>query len=172
MTLLLGEEFGALFDAYERTAFRLEVRDSYLGVAYEQDPFHKWLAGEPDDMEWRRTWLDGVRTRAARGKVMSRVRVVTLPPTDYTRFSYRNCADNIAAGEDIRYLARADAGGLPDYDFWLFDSSRLFTMHFGNMDEFLGAEPVDDPKIIVQHAAWRDDAWHRATPYQDFKISP
>ena len=30
---LTGEDFDALFDSYEHTAFRLEVRESYLGVS-------------------------------------------------------------------------------------------------------------------------------------------
>ncbi|TQK43838.1 hypothetical protein FBY35_5315 [Streptomyces sp. SLBN-118] len=35
--------------------------------------------------------------------------------------------DNLAAGEDIRYMLRSDAVrlGLPDFDFWLFDSRIL-----------------------------------------------
>ena len=172
MTLLTGGDFDALFDRYERTAFRLEVRDSYLGVDYEQSPFRRWQNGEPDDKEWRRAWLDGVRSRTAQGRVMRRVRVVTLPPTDFVRFSFANCADNVEAGEDIRYLDRRLADGLPDHDYWLFDDVRLYVLHFGEADEFLGAEPVDDSKLVVHHAAWRDDAWRRATPYRDFRLPP
>jgi len=171
VTLLLGADFSALFDTYEHTAFRLEVRDSYLGVGYEQEPFRKWQAGEPEDMEWRRDWLDGIRRRSAEGRTMSRVRIVSLPATDYVRFSYRNCADNIAAGEDIRYLARDDAADLPPYDFWLFDSTRLFRMHFNDVNEFLGAEPVDNPGAVADHVRLGDEAWSRATRYQDFKLS-
>lgn len=171
MTLLLGADFGALFETYEHTAFRLEVRDSYLGVGYEQEPFRKWQVGEPDDMAWRRDWLDGVRRRAAEGRSMSRVRVVSMPPTDYVRFSYRNCADNIEAGEDIRYLDRADALDLPAYDYWLFDSLHLYTMHFDDENAFHGAELVTDPAIVAQHLQWRDEAWRRSAAYRDFAIS-
>lgn len=50
-----------------------------------------------------------------------------------------------AAGEDIRYLARHDATGLPDYDYWLFDSSGLVRMHFDDDENFLGGELIEDP---------------------------
>lgn len=171
MTLLLGTDFGALFESYEHSAFRLEVRDSYLGVGYEQEPFRRWRAGERDDLAWRQDWLDGVRRRAAADRAMSRVRVVSLPATDYVRFSYHNCADNITAGENIRYLDRADATDLPTYDYWLFDEVRLYRMHFNEANEFEGAELVDDTEAVAEHVRWRDEAWRRSTAYQDFTLS-
>lgn len=36
-------------------------------------------------------------------------------------------------GEDIRYLDRARAGGLPDFDYWLFDSRQVARLHFDEM---------------------------------------
>ena len=121
-------------------------------------------------MEWRRDWLDGIRRRSAEGRTMSRVRIVSRPATDYVKFSYRNCADNIAAGEDIRYLARADAADLPPYDFWLFDSTRLVRMHFTDANEFLGAELVDNAEAVADHVRLGGEAWSRATRYPDFKL--
>ena len=83
---LTGAAFAALFDAYEHTAFRLEVRDSYLGVPYEQERFRKFMAGEEDPEQRSRPWLDGVRRRAHEGKAMQRVRVVSSPPSGYARY--------------------------------------------------------------------------------------
>jgi hypothetical protein len=163
MTLLTGSEFDALFDSYAHDAWRLEVRDSYLGVAYEPEPFRRFMAGETDDGEWLRDWTDGVSRRASEGKTMARVRVVTVPLSDYARFSLDVCQrHNIPAGEDIRYLPRDAARGLPDHDFWLFDSSSLYVIHFDDTNDMIGAEPVDDPAEIARHIAWRDLAWSRA----------
>lgn len=39
--------------------------------------------------------------------------------------------------------------GLPDHDFWLFDSHRLVRMHFADDDTLIGREPVTDPAEIV-----------------------
>ena len=167
---LIGAAFAALFDSYEHTAFRLEVRDSYLGVPYEQERFRKFIAGEDDEEQRSRPWLDGVRRRAAAGKTMSRVRIVSVPPSDYARYAHHAAKANIAAGEDIRYLSRPDVVGLPDHDFWLFDSSRLYVMHYTNEDASLGAEEITDPATILRHAYWRDAAWHHAVPHADFVL--
>jgi Family of unknown function (DUF6879) len=75
-----------------------------------------------------------------------------------------------AAGEDIRYVARDEANdaGLPNHDYWLFDSRKLARMHFGEDNRFLGAEIVEDPAVIVEHNYWRDAAWHCAVRRDDF----
>jgi hypothetical protein len=163
MARLTGDDFDALFDSYDHTAFRLEVRESYLGVSYEPEPYRRFMAGEPDAGEWIEPWLEGVKARAAVGKTMHRVRVVSLPLSDYSRFSLATCERfNNPAGEDIRYLDRAAAGGLPTHDFWLFDSNRLYIMHYDDQDAPLGAELIDDPVAIVEHNRFRDVAWHHA----------
>lgn len=73
-------------------------------------------------------------------------------------------------GEDIRYLERdrADAEGLPNHDYWLFDSRKLVWMHFDDTDRFLGGEVIENPTVIVKHNYWRDAAWHRAVRRDDF----
>jgi hypothetical protein len=89
---------------------------------------------------------------------------------DYNRWSYAVAEHNIAAGEDIRYLVRdrAETVGLPQRDYWLFDSRELAVMRFDDDDRFQGAEIVDDPSVIVQHNYWRDVAWHHALRRDEF----
>lgn len=171
MAWLVGDDFDALFDSYEYTAFRLEVRDSYLGVVYEPEPYRKFLAGEPDDGLWLKPWCDGVRARATAGKTMARVRVVSRPMGDYARYSVDvACRLNIPAGEEIRYLTRSDAKDLPDDDYWLFDSRRLYVLHYDETDDLVGAELIDNPATVVQYNYWRDMALHLATPAPVFPI--
>ena len=57
---------------------------------------------------------------------------------------------------------------LPDYDYWLFDSSRLIVMRFDDADRFVGGELVEDPSEVVRANYWRDAAWHRAVRRDDF----
>jgi hypothetical protein len=111
-----------------------------------------------------------VRAATSAGRRFARVRVVARPMTAYQRFSHALAEHNNRAGEDIRYLARdqAEAAGLPDHDYWLFDSRKLAIMHFAEDDQFQGAEIIEDPAVIVQHNYWRDVAWHRATRRDDF----
>jgi hypothetical protein len=165
VTLLTGEDFFDLFRTFEYTAFRLEVRESY----YEKEQLAQFVAGGPVDVSYMDDWLAlnvGLRVQ---GKRMERVRVVSRPYSDYTRYGLWLCQYNTQAGEDIRYLHREDAAGLPDHDYWLFDSSRLYIVRFTDDDELLGAELVEDPATIIQHGYWRDAAWHKAVPYSEYR---
>lgn len=109
-----------------------------------------------------------IREATAEGRRFSRVRVVSYPLTDYTRFAMWVAGYTREAGDDIRYITREQAAELPDYDYWLFDSSRLYKMHFDDEDHFLGAEAVEDPAVVVQHNYWRDAAQHHATTREEF----
>lgn len=167
---LVGEDFGRLFQTFEHTAWRLETRDSYL-VEEEQDPYRSFLAGEPVGLDWFQPWLDQIAELTSSGKRIGRVRLVTTPLTDYLRFELHNTVHNQAAGEDIRFLDKATGMqlGLPDYDYWLFDSNRVGRMHFDSEGRPLGAEIITDPAIVVQHNYWRDRAIHHAIPFDEFR---
>jgi hypothetical protein len=158
-----------LLNSFEHTAFRLEVRDRY-DEPDEHESLAQYLAGEPDDLSWMQEWFDLVRKATANGKRVSRVRVVTVPLTDYSRFGLWCAQFTNSAGEDIRYLPRddADAVGLPHHDYWMFDSTTLVRMNFDDNDMFLANELVDDPAVVVQHNYWRDAAWHHAVRRDDF----
>ena len=174
MRLLTEEEFDRLFETFEHTAFRLEVRDRYNELR-EEESLRKFLAGEPEDLEdgGFQDWLDFVRAATSEGQRFSRVRVVSVPMTDYSRYGIAYARHTVAAGDDIRYLTRdrARAVGLPNHDYWLFDSRTLAMMHFDDADDrFLGAEVIEDPATVVQHNYWRDAARHWAVRRDDFAI--
>lgn len=120
-------------------------------------------------MSWSEGWEEMVREATAAGRRFARVRVVTLPLTDYSRFGVWAALRTVGAGEDIRYLQRTMAEGLPDHDYWLFDSKLLLRMHFDPDDgRFVRGEIIEDPYEIVRHNYWRDAAWHHAVPRDDF----
>lgn len=123
-------------------------------------------------MDWAQWWLRNVRAATDAGKRIERVRIVTLPATEYTRFGIWAAYDTTGAGEDIRYMARdvAQTLDLPNHDYWLFDSRKLARMHFDDADDrLLSIEIVeDDHEQIVQHNYWRDVAWHHAVRREDF----
>ena len=112
-----------------------------------------------------------LREATAKGRRFARVRLVTLPLTNYSRFGVWCAQFTNGAGEDIRYLTRdkGDAAGLPSHDdYWLFDSRKLVRMHFDDNDAFLGGEVIEDAAEIVKHNYWRDAAWHHAVRRDDF----
>lgn len=147
----------------------MEARNRY-DASYENESLRKFLAGELDDLPWMQSWLTMIREASAEGRRFSRVRVVSLPLNDYSRFGVWCAQFTNGAGEDIRYVTRDEAqdAGLPNHDYWLFDSRKLVRMHFDDGDCFLGGEVIEDPAVIVEHNYWRDAAWYRAVRRDDF----
>ena len=158
-----------LFRDFKHTAWRLETR---LGYASDRtNP--KWarflagedIAGEPDNV-----WRENVRAQTALGKRFERVRVVDQPPTQGQEFLLASAPSNVAAGEDIRHLTRAQAQQLrlPDYDFWLFDSKVLARFAFDDEDTILGVYVTEDPAEVLAACQARDAAWHHAVRTEEF----
>jgi hypothetical protein len=166
-----GPTLWELLNTFEHTAFRLEVRDRY-DEPDEAGSLEKYVAGEPVDLTWMQEWFALVSQKVAAGRRFARVRVVTVPLTDYSRFGMYCATYSNEAGEDIRYLSRdqADAAGLPKHDYWLFDSTTLVRMTFDDNDAFTGSELIDDPGQVVQHNHWRDAAVRYAVGRDDFAI--
>ncbi|MFD7064405.1 DUF6879 family protein [Streptomyces sp. NPDC059906] len=163
--LLPFEEITHLFAEFQHTAFRMETRRGYatdrVGARFQAfmrgiDP-----APEPDH-----PWNVNVRTKAEQGARFSRVRIIDQPPTDGQRFLMATAVGNTAAGEDIRVLLRSEALalGLPNWDFWLFDSRTLVRMHIDDTDTTTGVEVVEDPAAVLAACRVRDAAVAAATP--------
>ncbi|GGM90312.1 DUF6879 family protein [Dactylosporangium sucinum] len=167
--MLTDEEFYALFRDFKRTAFHLEMRDKY-GLDSEEGPFQRFMRGEPDDYAWHAPWLKIVRDVTTAGKEISRARIVTVPHSDYTRWSLANAPLNIEAGEDVRWLPRHEVGNieLPPQDFWLFDDERVVWTPFDADGRFLGSFEERDPRLISQCRSAYEGVWAIAIPHRDY----
>lgn len=168
--LVSGEDFLRLFHDAEHTAYRLEVRSSY-GIPEEDEPYRRFLEGEDPGLDWFEPWLNLMREETGKGKRVERVRVIDEPPSDYLRFELWGTPYNLAAGEDIRYLARPQAEhlALPDYDYWLFDSRIVARLQFGEHDRFLGVHLSDEPADVLAHVQWQGAAWHHAITFDTYQ---
>ena len=62
-----GDAFDDLFRTFERTAFHLELKDSYH-TPHEAGPFDLYMKGKPDDFAWHQPWLRLVREATQAGK--------------------------------------------------------------------------------------------------------
>jgi len=171
--LLDNQRANAVFDIFEHTAFRLETRDVYV-VDREQERFRRFLAGEREnDRHPTRSseWWTRIRRLTGDGKRVERVRVVTEPLTDYSRWLLHVGQHGTAAGEDIRYLPRSSVGelGIPYVDdYWLFDSRMAHLFHFEEDGRVKGRELIEDPATIVRLNYVRDAAWHYAIRWEVF----
>ncbi|MGK4582354.1 DUF6879 family protein [Kitasatospora sp. HPMI-4] len=165
--LLAGDDFNRLFQTFESSAFKMETKDRY-DVDGERDVFRSFLEGGEMPEDWEDSpW---VRSMTDTGKTLQRVHIICSPLSDYLRFELGwGYVGNSRAGEDIRIidLAGREISGLPDHDFWLFDDSRVYRMHYGVDDEFLGAESLG-AEALPQYRAYRDTSWKYAMPYAEY----
>lgn len=172
MDLLRGNEFDSLFRTFNETAFHLELKDSYH-VPEESGPFSLFLEGKTDDFAWHEPWLNLVRDATEAGKRMTRVRVVSVPHSDYTRWGLTVASLNIAAGEDIRWLPRHLAQDIdfPTQDYWLFDDRRVVFTEFHQDGRFLGGSETTNSQLIDQCRGVHTQVWSRAISHADYITS-
>ena len=168
-----GKRYLDVASAFTESAFRLEVRQGYRGSG-EDLALQAFRDGRPqpplddDDLEYLRR----VTEARTRGATWRRVHVVREPLSEYLRFELTwEYGPNVAAGEDIGIVSLSPGAAwpadLPGLDFWLFDNSTLFEMHYDDDDTWLGIEEVRDPNRIAQACEWRDAALGRAQDWGD-----
>jgi hypothetical protein len=149
-------EFGAQFETFSWSAFRLEQLQHYVGTG----PDASWAALVKANRRW--------------GKTHQRVHVVTEPLTAAMREELtEGYPGSVAAGEDIGIIPVADSwpDGLPREDFWLFDSSRLYLMRYNPDGSWAGATRVSDPERVVEACRARDAALQGAIPWRAYITS-
>jgi hypothetical protein len=146
-------ELQAQFETFSHSAFRLEQLQHYAGTGRDEQ------------------WIALVRANRRWGKTHQRVHVITEPLTPAMQEELTaGYEGNVVAGEDIGILPIADRhlDNMPMFDFWLFDSRRLYVMLYWPDGTWAEAERVCDPERIVDACAWRDAALHRATPWRAY----
>jgi hypothetical protein len=164
--------FAELLAECHKSAVHLEMRDAY-GVAYEAEDFAAWKkTGRWDNREYWRPWMDLVCDAVMRGVVMRRARIVSEPVTDYIRFEHAGTVNNIAAGEQVRWLPRRRASdiALPGNDFWLFDDRLVEWNHFTGDGELVGHELNGDPAVVRLCASAFEAVWERAVPHTEYQV--
>jgi len=175
-TAITEAEFDRLLATFERSAFRLETRDTYA-LGYERADFEAFLAGSPTpppELDWWRPWLEQIANLTREGKRIGRVRIVADPPSDYQRWEMWAAGWHAQAGERIGYLrrSRAEQIGLPLVrDWWLLDDERLIIMKFTDGGELDGKSLITDPDIIAPYCTWRDLAVRNATAVEEIAVA-
>ncbi|HLS79328.1 MAG TPA: hypothetical protein VK083_21310 [Nocardia sp.] len=162
-------DWAALLRGCESDAFHLESRDSYA-VPAETARLQRFLSGEPalpDEPKAR--WNALVRETTGRGVAVRRVRVVSVPHSDYHRWLLSVTDSNTAAGEDIRYVPRDRAGEVPADDWWLLDDRRVVFNLTDEHDGPAGLAVTTDPGLVAHCRAVRDRLWDVATPYEEYR---
>ncbi|MFF5564812.1 DUF6879 family protein [Streptomyces sp. NPDC012623] len=168
--LIPFEDITHLFTEFEHTAWRLETQRFYA-TDRVSPKWRRWKDGEDIASEPADSWRINVTRQTALGKRFERVRLVDEPASEGQMFLLASGLGNVAAGEDIRNLRRADAAriGLPDYDFWLFDSRTVVKFAIDDQGTTLGVHVLDDAESVVRACQARDAAWHHAVATAEFQ---
>jgi hypothetical protein len=163
--LIAPADFWVPFETFSYFVFRLETLQSYAGSGEDAD-LAAFAAGRPPSA---RSGKDPVE-RHAHGEPPCRESPTARArrgPAAYRLHAYElTCqyGPNAAAGEEIGIIPVALGewpDDLPRSDFWLFDSSVLYAMHYEPDGIWLGAEPVTDPGRIVEACRWPDAALYQ-----------
>ncbi|MFB7274063.1 DUF6879 family protein [Streptomyces sp. NPDC056244] len=175
MESLDADGWARLFNACRESACHLEMRDSYA-VQEELADIEKWRAdewGPEQDAASKAGWLELMRATAARGVRLRRARIVSEPVTEYIRFEHDGTPQNIAAGEDVRWLprARASALTLPGNDCWIFDGRTVLFNHFTGDGGWVGNELTTDPDVARRCADAFEAVWKLAIPHSEYKLT-
>lgn len=167
-------DFDELLDSAMRTAVHLEMHDNYA-VDHESGPFADWLRTgvrpmDPDGEYWT-SWISLVRRTVARGVAMRRLRVVSEPLSDYTRYEHAGTPVMIGAGEDVRWLPRRAVSDLllPGNDFWLVDDKLVRFNLFDGDGRIVEPQASDDPVTVERCASAYEAAWARAIPHTEYR---
>jgi hypothetical protein len=101
---------------------------------------------------------------------VQRVRLASVPHSDYVRWGLDISPLNIEAGEDIRYLPRHLTEGieLPDEDYWLLDDDTLILSVFSPDGRTGGFARESSQELLRQCLVARDQLWDRAIPYAQY----
>ncbi|MFI5776820.1 DUF6879 family protein [Nocardia sp. NPDC051570] len=169
MLLHHGEDANHLFRENWSVAVHLELQDTYA-TPEEDEPFRRFLTGEPDDYAWFAGWANVVHAATESGTIIRRVRVVTEPHTDYTRFALAIARLNVAAGEDVRYIPRhtIDPQLLSGDDWWIFDDELVAFSVFTSDGAGAGLATTIDPVIAAHIRSVRDRVWPLGIPYAEY----
>ncbi|MGW6240019.1 DUF6879 family protein [Streptomyces sp. NPDC055094] len=164
--LLDGDEWQAYFREFKRSAFRLEVHQTYTMPA-EGATVRDFLAGAPKPDGFNASWHRTIRDHAAAGRTMTRAKIVRRPLTPYSRYLFEWCIPgNVAAGENYHVVDVTDQPnpGLPEQDFWLFDEAVVVHLNYRPDGTQINRELIRDPHIDT-YLAWRDLALESAVPF-------
>lgn len=166
--------FDELLDSARYSAVHLEMRDTYA-VREEEDDVAMWHAGKWTHDHAREAladWFSLVSRTVKRGVTIRRARLVSEPVSEYVRFEHFTTPLNIEAGEDVRWLPRRLALGipLPAADFWLIDARLVRFNLFSGDGDAVEPELSDDPTIASLCASAFEAVWQKAIVHEDYQL--
>lgn len=168
--LLDGDEWASYFRDFRRSAFRLEVHQTYTMPA-EAESVRAFLSGTDRPEGLSASWHQEIRGHVAAGRTFTRAKVVRRPLTPYSQYLFEWCIPgNVAAGEDYQIIDVTDRPnpGLPEQDFWMFDETTVVHLNCRPDGTQINRELIAEPDLS-KYLAWRELALEHAVPFRDYR---
>lgn len=164
-------QFSDLFGKAERSVTHLELRDTY-GLT---EGFRAWQAGVSADEIMRfedfMSWASLVRQHVECGISFRRARVISEPVSEFIRYENRVTANNVAAGEQVRWLPRPRAAelALPGADFWQVDDGAVWFVFQSGDGDPAGDRVCEDPAVARLCSSAFEAVWERAIDHGEYR---
>lgn len=140
----------------QNNIFRLESIPEY-NVPEDFILFKKWKQGKLKLAENSKKWLQNLKETKERGVKMQRVRIVSLPLSDYIRYEMDFWEHSIQNGEEILFLENEQYENIMqnlDFkpkDFWTFDDNVLIIFHYDETGDFVKEESISNKLITKKY---------------------
>lgn len=169
-TVLDDPEWLALFEGVEHSWFRLETLQVYA-VDYERAEYETFLREGRFDRP-PGDWQTMMARHTQAGRQLRRVHVVVEPLTDYLRYEFAAYRQNNEFGEEIGIIPVTQStwpARLPqNTDFWLFDDTEVWDMHYDTDGRFVEATRSHSDHHLAECRRWCDDALQLAVPLAQY----
>ena len=151
------------------------MRDTYAAPS-EAEPITLWrktgFADTDPNSAWWHDWSVLVSDAITRGVAVRRARIVSEPVSEYTRWLHAITPGNLAAGEQVRWLPRANATDLrlPGSDFWVFDDTLVRFGQFDGNGCPLPPQYREEPEVIQLCLDAFEGVWKRGVDHEEYEI--
>lgn len=157
----------------QQSIFRLETLSMYQ-VPKDFIIFKTWKKDKSIVNKAFRDWFHLLEKTKKRQVTMQRVRIITLPLSEYLKYEVDVWKQSAKKGEQIFFLESKlyqeliKQLQLKPKDFWLFDNNRVILFHYNKKGNFLKEELVQNKKTIKQYENFKEILLERSLPLKKF----
>ncbi|MDQ6984793.1 MAG: hypothetical protein Q9M91_04230 [Candidatus Dojkabacteria bacterium] len=123
----------------QKSLFRFE---SLQYLSEDKESLDKYLKTGKVDMTDNAEWFDFLKSKNKGGVSTKRVRLVTLPINDYTKFEIEVFKVAKKYGDDIKIIMDSEFNqlDLPKIDFWNIDNKTVLKLNYDESGKYLEFE--------------------------------
>lgn len=157
----------------KKNIFRLEALPEYA-VPEDLVLFERWKQGKLELDKASKKWLEQLKNTREKGVILQRVRIVSLPLSDYIFYEIDFWKHSLKKGEKISFLTEREYKILirnlhfKPRDFLMSDDKVLILFHYNKKGNFVKEELIKEKKKIQQYLTLKEELMRKAIPMRTF----